>query len=119
MLSGTKVREKTNNVQAAHIFGVEKGLAEEGERDGIYNSHDTQNGMLLETSLHADFDSYLWCMDEFFIVHVSEKGRTKGLGKWHVKKVNIKFGQNVSGSDWSNAFRIPIAFFEYRLDVCS
>lgn len=59
VLSGTLLREKTNNVQAAHIFGVERVLAQERERVGIYNPYDTQNGVLLETSLHADFDSYL------------------------------------------------------------
>jgi hypothetical protein len=114
VLSGTKVREKTNNVQAAHIFGVEKGLAEERERAGIYNSYDTQNGMLLETSLHADFDSYLWCMDEFLIVHVSEKGRTKGLGKWHGKKVNIKFGQY--GSPTPDVMRARYTLFLKKQD---
>jgi len=89
VLSGTVVREKAGNVQAAHIFGIERALAQERQRLGIYNAYDTQNGMLLETSLHTDFDAYLWCMDEFLIVHVSEEGKTKGLGKWEGKKLNL------------------------------
>ena len=62
---------------------------EEQEIVGIYNPYDTQNGMLLETSLHADFESYLWCMDEFPIVHVGERGIEKGLRMG----LNIKFGE--------------------------
>ena len=115
VLSRTKVREKANNVQAAHIFGVENGLAEEREGAGIYNCYDTQNGMLLETSLHADFDSYLWCMDEFLIVHVSERGRTKGLGKWHGKKLTIKFGQY--GSPTPDVLRARYKLFQKKQDL--
>mmetsp|Transcript_86224 Transcript_86224/g.129224 ORF Transcript_86224/g.129224 Transcript_86224/m.129224 type:complete len:81 (-) Transcript_86224:91-333(-) len=45
--------------------------------------------MLLEKSLHVAFDAYLWCMDEFCKVHVSEDGKNKGMGKWEGKSVTL------------------------------
>ena len=89
VLSGEILRGKTGNVQAAHIFGIERALAQERQRLGIHNAYDTQNGMLLATSLHTDFDAYLWCMDESLTVHVSGKGKRKGLGKWEGTKLNL------------------------------
>ena len=62
---------------------------QERQAAGVVNAYDTQNGMLLESSLHTDFDSFLWCMDEFLIVHVSELGKAKGLGHLQGTKVNL------------------------------
>ena len=93
VLSGTLLRPKTGNVEAAHIFGVERSLAQEREAAGVMNAYDTQNGMLLESSLHTDFDSFLWCMDEFLNVHVSEAGKVKGLGYLQGMKVDLRVDQ--------------------------
>lgn len=90
MLSGTKLRNKTGNVEAAHIFGVEPALAAARNDAGVLNPYDTSNGMLLEKSLHTAFDAYLWCMDESLRVHVSEEGIPQGLGKWQFKKLQLK-----------------------------
>ena len=81
VLSGTKLRPKTGNVQAAHILGAEKSLELARSQGGIFNPCDTSNGMLLESSLHSAFDSFQWCMDEFLNVHVTEVGKAIGLGK--------------------------------------
>ena len=93
VLTGTQLRPKTGNVQAAHIIGVERSLTEARHKAGIWNAYDTQNGMLLESSLHTDFDSFFWCMDEFLNVHVSEAGRGKGLGYLDGKKLNLRLGE--------------------------
>lgn len=93
VLSGKKLQPKANNVQAAHIIGVEAGLLDSRRQAGVVNPYDTWNGMLLSTSLHSSFDSYLWCMDEFCVVHVSQKGKEEGLGDWEGKRVNLDVGQ--------------------------
>jgi len=90
VLSGTLLRPKTGNVEAAHIFGVERSLAQSRQDAGVVNAYDTQNGMLLESSLHTDFNSFLWCMDEFLNVHVSDAGKEKGLGHLVGNKLNIR-----------------------------
>jgi hypothetical protein len=65
-------------LQAAHIFGVERAPADEREKAGVLSSYDTSgNGMLLKKSLHAALHAYLWCMDQFLVVHVSKKGKKK------------------------------------------
>mmetsp|Transcript_9652 Transcript_9652/g.9369 ORF Transcript_9652/g.9369 Transcript_9652/m.9369 type:complete len:259 (-) Transcript_9652:8-784(-) len=92
VLSGKKLKQKANNVQAAHVIGVEPGLYQLRQEAGITNSYDTGNGILLETSLHSSFDSFLWCMDQFGVVHVSDKGIEQGLGKWAMKKVSLDIG---------------------------
>ena len=93
VLSGKKLKPKANNVQAAHIIGVEPGMATTRNAAGVVNAYDTWNGMLLETSLHSAFGSFLWCMDEFCIVHVSDKGKEQGFGEWAGKRVKLKVGQ--------------------------
>ena len=90
VLSGTLFCPKTGNVEAAHILGVETSLAQSRQDAGVLNPYDTMNGMLLESSLHTDFDSFLWCMDEFLNVHVSDAGKKKGLGHLEGKKVNLR-----------------------------
>lgn len=93
VLSGKKLRPKANNVQAAHIIGVEPGMATTRKAAGVVNAYDTWNGMLLETSLNSAFDSFLWCMDEFCVVHVSDIGKEQGLGEWEGKRVKLKVDQ--------------------------
>ena len=92
VLSGTKLRPKTGNVQAAHILGVEKSLEAARSEGGVFNPYDTSNGMLLESSLHLAFDSFQWCMDEFLNVHVTEVGKANGLGKYEGKRLNLQVG---------------------------
>ena len=93
VLSGKKLKPKANNVQAAHIIGVEASMAAARNAAGVVNAYDTWNSMLLETSLHTAFDSYLWCMDEFCIVHVSDIGKEQGFGQWEGKRVKLNVGQ--------------------------
>lgn len=93
VLTGTQLRPQTGNVEAAHIFGVERSVTQARQDAGVWNAYDTQNGMLLESSLHTDFDSFFWCMDEFLNVHVSEAGRGKGLGYLDGKTLNLCLDQ--------------------------
>lgn len=86
VLPGKKLKPKANNVQAAHIIGVEPGMARTREEAGIVNAYDTWNVLLLEASLHSAFASFLWCMDEFCIVHVSDIGKEQGHGEWEGKR---------------------------------
>jgi hypothetical protein len=90
VLSGKKLRPKTGNVQAAHILGVEKSLAMARSEAGVVNPYDTSNGMLLESSLHAAFDSFQWCMDEFLNVHVSDQGKADGLGEFEGRRLSLQ-----------------------------
>ena len=88
VVSRTAVRSKTNNVQAAHIIGVERGLAKARAKANILNPYNECNGMLLEASLHSAFDSYQWCMDEFLNIHVSPVGKLNNLA--HLEKKEDK-----------------------------
>ena len=94
VLTGTPLRPKTGkNVEAAHIFGVERSLTQKRLDAGVLNAYDCQNGMLLEISLRTDFDANLWCMDEFWNVHVSEVGKAKGLGHLEGRTVTLCVGE--------------------------
>lgn len=93
VLSGEVLRPKAGNLEAAHIFGVEKSLADERANAAVVNAYDTGNGMLLEKSLHVAFDAYLWCMDDFLVVHVSEEGKKQGLEKWQGKRVSLSVNE--------------------------
>ena len=57
---------------------------------GVVSVYDTTNGMLLEASLHTTFDSYLWCMDEFCLVRVSERVKADDeLREYEGKRINL------------------------------
>ena len=93
VLSGETLKEKTGNLEAAHIFGIESSLSEYREAARVYNAYDTSNGMLLEKSLQVAFDAFQWCMDEDLVVHVSEEGKKDvNIQQWEGKRVRLSLG---------------------------
>ena len=99
VVTGMEVRPKTHNVRAAHIIGVERGLAKARAKANILNPYNECNGMLLETSLRTAFDSYEWCMDEFLNINVSPVGKLNNPSlekKLKDKKINLRRATELS-----------------------
>ena len=92
VLSAVTLREKTGNLEAAHIIGVELSLVNTRESAGVLNEYDTTNGMLLEKSLHVAFDAFKWCMDDTGKVHVRDDAK-EDIGKWEGKFLNLQVGE--------------------------
>lgn len=93
VVSGVHLRDKTGNVEAAHILGVEKSLRLAREEANVLNEYDTANGMLLEKSLHVAFDAFRWCMDETGTIHVNTAGgENKDIAKLHGRKIALVIG---------------------------
>ncbi|CAB9505069.1 expressed unknown protein [Seminavis robusta] len=117
VVSGTQYREGSGNVQAAHIIPVaaKKRVLEQAKICSIY---DTCNGMLLESTLHKAFDSYLWCLNENGVFCVSDAER-------HQKKIKeygiAKYRSNVldlSGDNFPTkaTLRARHALFQSKVD---
>ena len=94
VVSGTVLRDKTGNVQAAHILGIESSLKHFREEAGVLNEYDTTNGMLLEQSLHVAFDAYRWCMDQTGTIRVNTAVKeNEELAKWDGRKIGLRIGE--------------------------
>lgn len=116
VVTGMEVRPKTHNVQAAHIIGVEQGLAKARAEANILNPYNECNGMLLETSLHTAFNSYEWCMDEFLNIYVSPVGKLTNLSlekKLKDKKINLQVGQ--PNYPTAEILRVRYALFKEKI----
>jgi hypothetical protein len=61
VVTGLEFLKGTNNIVAAHIFGVEPALRKQREAAGVFNSYDTTNGFMLSAKWHLGFDQFQWC----------------------------------------------------------
>eukprot|EP00978_Attheya_sp_CCMP212_P046437 scaffold392391_cov35-Attheya_sp.AAC.1 len=75
VLTSTQFRPKTRNVEDVHIIGVERSLTQARQCAGVWNAYDTQNGMLLESSLHSDFYSFfgVWTNSSTYMCQRQER----------------------------------------------
>ena len=102
VVSRKRYKQGSGNVEAAHIIPVAEG--KDAARDaaqkasGLFSLYDTCNGISLEKGLHNAFDSYLWCVDEKGIFHLSDAERDAakieeyGLAKWAGNALNLNIG---------------------------
>ncbi|KAG7351450.1 HNH endonuclease [Nitzschia inconspicua] len=97
VVSGKPFKQGSGTVEAAHIIPVESPV-DLRHRAGLRGLYDTRNGMLLESTLHEAFDSYIWCMNEEgkFCLSDAESHavmiRKYGLSKWEGKTLNLGIG---------------------------
>jgi HNH endonuclease len=97
VVSGKVYKQGSGNVEAVHIIPVASPL-DVRRQAGLYNLYDTCNGMLLDSTLHKAFDSYVWCMDEegkFCLSDAeshAEKIKDYKLAKWEGNSLNLNIG---------------------------
>ena len=97
VVSGKVYKQGSGNVEAAHIIPVASPL-DVRRQAGLHNLYDTRNGMLLESTLHEDFELYVWCMDEegkFCLSDVechAAKIKDYKLAKWEGNSLNLNIG---------------------------
>ena len=114
VLSGVELRDKTGNLEAAHILGVEAKLKRDRDSARVFNEYDTTNGMLLEKSLYLAFDSYRWCLDENGKVHVHEPEAeaNKDIAKWNGEFADLKIGD--PGYPYKSLLKVRFSKFQER-----
>jgi len=97
-------------VCTAKVIGVDDAWKDARMKGGVLNPYDTSNGILLESILHAAFESYQWCMDVFLVVHVSMVGKANGLGQYEGQRMNLPVDK--SSYLWRQTLRVRFDRFQ-------